>query len=321
MHLQQIILICAALTLAVPGFAQDPGVLQEVRTMRLAGQLEEALQLAADAAAATDDHDLGFELYLELARIHDRTGLHRNTRPVAESLANIELAAEIAAANPDNTKMSAEIELARADYHYRAEMTERQFPVAESHASNAIAMFAELGDHHGQAEAVHHLGLIEMQRGNLESARALFEESLEHDIAGGERVFFRGEYERHVGFVILLQGDREAAVPYFERSLAARREAGAIDASLFAAGTLASSLVELDRLDEARLVLLYAMNTGESVDTPVGRARVGLTLARLRVKEGDLPGARSAYALTIDFADSVDYSSVADTARRELDGI
>ena len=149
MRLQQLILIFAALSLAVAGFAQDPGVLQEVRAMRLAGQLEEALQLAADTAASTDDQDLEFELFLELARIHDRHGLHRNTRPVAESLANIELAAEIAAANPDDTKKSAEIELARADYHYRAEMTERQFPVAEFHASNAIAMFADLGDHHG----------------------------------------------------------------------------------------------------------------------------------------------------------------------------
>lgn len=294
----------------------DP--VEEVRTLRLAGHLDEAHQLATGTATSTRDQALRFQLFLELARIHDRYGLHRNTRPVTEALRMIEQAAEIAAQHPDNDRMQADIELAKADYYYRAEMIEREFPTAESHASNAIEMFAELGDHHGRAEAVHRMGLIEMQRGSLESARELFEESLEHDIAGGERVFFRGEYERHVGFVILMQGDREAAVPYFERSLAARQEAGAIDASLFAAGTLAASLVELGRLDDARPVLFYATDVGEAVDSPVGRARVGLTLARLRVKEGNIPGARSAYEMTIGLAESVDYTSVAATARSEL---
>ena len=299
--------------------AQDQ--ITQVKSMRLAGQLDDARALAESIIADDADTRLRFESHLELARIHDRIGLHRNTRPVAESLAHVELAGEIAAANPDDAIMQAEVELALADYYYRAEMADREFPLAELHARRAIDRFAASFHKHGQADAVHRLGLIEMQRRDLESARALFDESLEHDHDGGERVFFRGEYERHVGFVILLQGDREAAVPYFERSLKARQEAGAVDASLFAAGTLAASLVELGRLEEARLVLLYAMDVGEIVDSPVGRARVGLTLARFRVKEGDIPRARSAYEMTIGFAESVNYESVARAAHEEVNAL
>ena len=313
----QILLYLVLLAAAeVPG--QQSDTLAQVREMRLAGDLEQAQAVAVAALATSPETLERFELHLELARIHDRFGLHRNTRPVAESLAHVEQAAMIAIANAGNAYIQAATELANADYYYRAEMSEREFSVAEGHARNAIAAFQDLDDAHGAADAVHRLGLIEMQRRNLDSARDLFERSLQLDIEGGARVFFRGEYERHVGFVILLQGDTEAAVPYFERSLAARREAGAIDASLFAAGTLASALVELDRLDEARPVLLYAMNVGEQVDSPVGRARVGLTLARLRAKEGDVPRARSAYELTIALAESVGYRSVSETALSEL---
>jgi hypothetical protein len=89
-------------------------------------------------------------------------------------------------------------------------MREREFPIAEKHAQLAIDMFHEIGDRHGEAEAVHRLGLIEMQRGNMESAHELFDRSLEVDRAAGERTFFRGEYERHVGFVLMHRGDFNA---------------------------------------------------------------------------------------------------------------
>lgn len=259
------------------------------------------------------------KLHLEIAKIHDRVGLHQNTRPVAAALAHIDKAAK--AAKPGHRESEALIELARANYFYRSEMAEREFPEADRHAIRAIKLFHQLGDHHYEAEGVHKLGLIELQRGNLDRARELFEQSLLLDRQAGERKFFRGEYERHVGYVLLMQGDNENAIPYFKRSLEFRREVGAIDASQFAASTLASSLVNAGRLDEAWQFVAYAMMVAQRIDSPVGMAQIGLVQGRLHAKSGDKLAAQLAFEMTIDVAKSVAYSSMAEQVSKELDAL
>ena len=115
-----------------------------------------------------------------------------------------------------------------------------------------------------------------------------------------------------------MQGDNESAIPYFKRSLEFRREAGAIDASLFAASTLASSLANAGRLDEAWPVAAYAMMVAQRIDSPVGMARIGLIQARLHAKAGDKYAAHLAFEMTIDIAKSVAYASMAEQASKEL---
>jgi len=296
--------------------AQGDDLLSEVRSLRLSGQLAEAQVLAEEALSKSGTSFDSVRLHLEIARILDRVGLHRNTRPVPAALAHIDKAAD--AAEPGHRASAALIELARADYHYRAEMAGREFPIADRHARRAIEISKQIGDRRGEADAVHRLGLIEMQRGNLELARELFEQSLLLDREAGERVFFLGEYERHVGFVILMQGDNDNAIPYFERSLEARKEAGAVDASLFAASTLASSLLNASRLDEAWPAVAYATMVAHRIDSAVGIARTSLVQARLHAAAGDKHAARLAFEMTIDVAQSVAYASVAEQASREL---
>jgi tetratricopeptide (TPR) repeat protein len=296
--------------------AQGDDIIPQISSLRLSGQLAEAKLLAEESLSNSGTSFDRLRLHLELSRIHDRVGLHRNTRPVEAALTHINEAA--AAAEPGHPESEALIELARADYYYRAEMAERRFPTAISHAERAIELFGQMGDRPNEAEAVHKLGLIEMQSGNLARARELFEQSLILDQEGGERIFFRGEYERHVGFVLLLQGDNESAIPFFERSLERRKESGAVDASMFAAATLASSLVNADRLDEAWPVIAYGMMVAQKIDSPVGMARIGLVQARLHAKAGDNRAARLAYEMTISVAESVASTSMAEQARTEM---
>jgi len=130
------------------------------------------------------------------------------------------------------------------------------------------------------ADAVHLLGLMKFHRKKLDLAEALFEESLRLDILAGERVFFRGEYERHVGYIAYQRGDFESAVRHFERSLEARIEAGAIDASMFAAISLASVLIESGHPDEAKPHLDYALAIAQEMDSPVGLKRVNEAMER-----------------------------------------
>ena len=287
--LRCILLVVLGLTAACnakpPTIAAKCDLEQEI-TLRLRGELEEAQELLAVAIdAANVEPDCRIEQHLEMARVMDRTGLHQNTRPVVEALAHIQLAAELLDTAGENKR--AAVELAFADYYYRAEMREREFARSDEYARRAIKMFAANGDKFGQADAVHRLGLIEFQRGDLDTAEALFIESMRLDIAAGERMFFRGEYERHIGYVAYRRGDVEGAVKHFERSLQARRDAGAIDASLFAAVTLANALIELDRRDEAKPHLEYALEVAHRINSPTGLERVNNSVKKLAVTTSD----------------------------------
>jgi tetratricopeptide (TPR) repeat protein len=291
---------------------------EAIRRARLRGALDEARQMAERRLAEPELPPADrVALHLELARIHDRYGLHHNTRPVAAAMAHVEAAAREAGA--DAADLLAAIELARAEMMYRAEMDAREFPSASEHGRRAVELFQQLGDRHGEAEAVHRLGLVELQRRNLGEARLLFEESRELDIAGGERPFFQGEYERHIAFVELFEGDVAAAIPHLQRSLELRRQSGAIDASMFAANTLASALVTAGRAGEARQPLLYAMTVAESLASPVGRARNGLVAGRLYAALGDTAAAVLALEQVVRLADSLHAQSLGAAAEAALD--
>ena len=303
----RLIVIClASILLNVAAFAEQQTPLDKVRTLRLQGKLPAAKSLAEQQVERNfDNRHVAISFHLELARIHDRIGLHHNSRPVVAALAHIDTAASLVV--PTDIAALAEIELARADYYYRAEMSEREFPRASQYAHGAITQFQNIGDQHGEADATHRLGLILMQRGDLQDAKALFEQSMALDRAAGARVFFSGEYERHVGFVHLLNGDLVTAIPYFERSLAARIEAGAIDASMFAAASLASALIGVERFEEAKPHLLYAMTIAEQIGSPVGKARAAAALGQVYEQEGDRNGAREAFETALRNAEIVGY--------------
>ncbi len=307
-----LIAVCASLVLTLPAAAREtPAVtLDQVRDLRLEGALTEAIEQAERGLAHPRlKPDGRVALHLELARIHDRIGLHRNSRPVAAALRHIEAAEAAAKANggdQPSTSVRAAITLARADYHYRARDYEQATPLADA----AIRLFQQAGAAHGEADAVHKLGLIHFQRGDYARARELFDRSLELDREGGERLVFCGDYQRHVGFIHLRQDDTAAAIPYFERSLACRRAAGATDASLFAANTLASALIDAGRVEEARTHLIYAMMVAEKIDSPSGKARTGLVLGRMYDRENDPEAARDAYEMTLRIAQSINLGSI-----------
>jgi tetratricopeptide (TPR) repeat protein len=312
------VVICwVFILLNVASFAEQQGPLSEVKMLRLQGNLPEAQSLAEQRLEQNiDDRHLAISFHLELARIHDRIGLHHNTRPVVAALAHIDTAASLVT-RVDQAAL-AEIELARADYFYRAEMSAREFPRASQYAQSAITQFRNIEDQHGEADATHRLGLIHMQRGDLQKAKALFEQSKVLDSVAGERVFFSGEYERHVGYVYLLGGDIETAIPYFENSLAARIDAGAIDASLFAAATLASALVGVERFEEAKPHLLYALTIAEQIGSPVGRTRAAATLGQVYEQEGDLDAAREAFETALSNAENVGFEGTVEQMKAAL---
>ena len=159
-----------------------------------------------------------------------------------------------------------------ARYFYRAEMPDREFEIAKKYVTRALDAYKALGDLYGQAEAVHLQGLIEMQRGNYEGAGVLFDESLRLDELAGARVFFRGEYERHMGFVLYFEGKLEESLLYFRRSVEARKTAGATDPLVFAKITLASVLNQLGNDHEALPTAKDAMTSARKIGSANARA-------------------------------------------------
>lgn len=294
--------------------AQETDPLRRIRELRLAGDLAQARESAEQRLAGDSlNTSLIVHLRLELARIHDRIGLHKNTRPVAAAMEQVKAAA--AAVRKPDPRLDTAIELATAEYLYRAELGKREFPDATASARRAVAAYQRLGDRHGEAEAVHLLGLISLQRGDLKAARRVFDRSLALDSAAGARAEFQGEYERHIGFVALFAGDTARAIPHLERSLALRRQVGAIDASLFAATALAGALVDQGRLEAARPHVLYAMTVAARLDSPYGLAQVALIVGRLHRRAGEPDAARIAFETALKAAESIGAQGLARAAK------
>ncbi len=61
--------------------AQADDYLSQVSSLRLAGQLVEAQELAEESLSKSPTPFDAVRLHLEIAKIHDRVGLHQNTRP------------------------------------------------------------------------------------------------------------------------------------------------------------------------------------------------------------------------------------------------
>ena len=182
----RLLVIClASILLNVASFAEQQGTLSKVKILRLQGNLPDAQSLAEQQLEQNvADRHLAISFHLELARIHDRIGLHHNTRPVLAALAHIDMAASLV--TRVDTAALAEIELARADYFYRAEMSAREFPRSIQYAHSAITQFQNIADQQGEADATHRLGLIYMQRGDLRKAMELFEKALHVRVQGIE---------------------------------------------------------------------------------------------------------------------------------------
>jgi pimeloyl-ACP methyl ester carboxylesterase len=253
---------------------------ENVRRLRLEGQLDKAAATALDYIGSNDSSvDQKHQMRLELATIYDRQSLHDGTRPSEMALGELRLIESKAAVL--SAEVLAGLNYGFARYFYRAEMPDREFEIAKKYVTRALDAYKALGDLYGQAEAVHLQGLIEMQRGNYEGAGVLFDESLRLDELAGARVFFRGEYERHMGFVLYFEGKLEESLLYFRRSVEARKTAGATDPLVFAKITLASVLNQLGNDHEALPTAKDAMTSARKIGSKVAQMRAQTIIDRI----------------------------------------
>lgn len=317
------IIMVLALVIATPTYAENcksyATQLEHIEQTYNLGYLEEAKKSALTALACAEITTLQkVQLHLKLSTIYDRIGLHQNTRPVAESFDHVETAAKLAAGLSPVDR--ARVSLVQAEYYYRAEMAERQFTEAERHGQIALVAFTEAKDIVGQADAVHTLGLIYFQRREMEKARIWFNRSLVLERgSGAPRPVMLADYGRHVGFIYLLSGNRTAAIPYFEQSFADRVRGGLKDPAMFAAITLASTLTDLGRLDEASVPLEYALKAAEEMASPGGMVRAQLVAGKFHSAQNNQQKSIKAYEKAYEIALKIGLSSSAKRAQENLE--
>lgn len=292
----------------------------QIATLRLEGKLEEA-RIAAETELLTENLAPRTEiaLRLELAKIHDRIGLHTNTRPVKAALAEIVRADSLAVSLDPQARGS--VAAAYANYHYRAEAADRVYTRATEHVNQAIALLREAGDWRRLSEAVHLRGLIHMQKRELDLARERFEESRELDESAGVSKWFLGEYYRHVAFIYYFADDWKAALPHFEKSLQFRKEAGAIDASLFAAISVGTAQIRNGQPEQAGPYLDYAIEIADKIGSPVGTALASFARGEMHERLKHLEKARTSYEMARGAAVSVQYESLEKRAEAAMESI
>jgi tetratricopeptide (TPR) repeat protein len=292
----------------------NPETIVGIRNERITGSLAVAESETRRLLACQDLEDnYRLELRIELTKILDRVGLHYNTRPVVESLEILRQAGATVDAG-DNAGQAA-IELAMAEYFYRAEMSEREFPSATEHGRRAQVLFRELDDPVGETDAVHRLGLIELQKANHQEARKLFDRSLELSREGPYRPIFLSDYHRHVGFIDRAEGDHEAAIQHFEMSLKYRNEAGSRDYGLFARTMLGTALIDDGRPAEARAYLEQALEIAYDLPSPVGELRATYALGNLHEALGEKNEALRRYRRADELATKLGVATVQRAAR------
>lgn len=296
---------------------------REVEQLRRAGCLEDAIGrlrefLSTPSRAPAEE----FAVRIVMARLLDRHGLHHGTRPTPAARAQLDSARWVAGHGPA-AEQTAALELALAEHWYGDGLANGDFTVSLDHAERARRRFREIGDAHGEAEAVHRLGLIAFQQQQAERAASLLELADSLDRSVGTRVEFQADLVRHVGFLHQVRGDSMAALQAFRGSLELRRFDGTIDGVMFAALTLASWELRLGHVAAARKAILPAIAIAERLRSPVGTIRAYQLLGELLEHDGDRPAAAAAYGVALDAAVAIDHAAGrrrAEVALRRVDG-
>jgi len=280
-----------------------------ITKVHLKGELSKAVDLSNDVLQCSNiSAEEQIEIHLMLATIYDRMGLHKNSRPHPQNL--IEIKTALSLANKYGIKSLAQINFSYAEYHYRAEMPERLFIKAQTYALTALKGFKKSNDLYGESDANHILGLIHLQKNDFAQSRIYFDLSLEiENMSKAPRPRILADYQRHIGFIHLRIGEIENALPYFVRSFNIRRDSGIEDAALFAAHSLASTLVDLGRTTEAYRPINYALKMAKKLNSLYGTMISLSVLAKIYEQSGNFESAKETYKASLATAKNLNHRS------------
>ena len=258
------------------------GALALVKLLQRSRARVKEAQATLDAARAAP-HDPSFDARIDLAEANLESLVGDNAR---------EMEAAIRAASKADARGDATT-LAWARYrHAEALLISNQYREADTQAAQAVASFRAIGDAEGLTRSLLYRGAIATERGDLDAARAIFDDTLAAARASGIRGLEGTALMALAGFQERQQ-DFEAALASIESSVSISRELGSsrtLGPGLKNEGTV---LIDLGRLDRAREVLTEALALRRASGEKLGIGESQIELARAMRLSGDTAGAEA----------------------------
>ena len=161
--------------------------------------------------------------------------------------------------------------------------------------TEALAIWQEVGDERGMAEALFGLGNAAVLRGDEATARARYEASLALSRRVGDEARTAMTLQ-HLEEVLSRRGEHAAARGGLEEGLAIRRRLGDLHGTAWTLWFLGNLLYRRGEFDAARPVLEEGVALQRQTRSGWGTAQALRLLGTVRLAQGDAAGARTLYA-------------------------
>lgn len=280
-HLLSLI-FCLLLGCALPALAQDSyarTLLEEARQQREMGQTAQATRLAEQALSLAKDSasqsDKGRAL-LELAEIARERG------DIDASVEQLNHAQQVLEQTQDLQAQAKVINAKAANLR-----TQGQHPQALTLSQEALELYKGIGDEKGMADAYTAIGVSLEWQGAWQEALLAYNSALEiarkyNDIVGLATAFYNiGEIHRDLG-------DKSTALTYFQDALRLDIDSGQPKNIAYSHTKVATVLMELGRLDEARQQVKEAQQLFRQIEAERDSLWATLVQARIEFTAGNL---------------------------------
>jgi putative nucleotidyltransferase with HDIG domain len=173
----------------------------------------------------------------------------------------------------------------------RTYLHDANYEAAIDCASAALAVAEQAGDEPGRGHAINILAIIEWKQGHLDVAEQLYLLARESAHRSGE-TRLAAMTASNLGVIANVRGEERKAREYYESSLAHARTAGRADQAIIALGNLGQLDTQSGRLALADRHLGEARELSTVIGDRTTLVAIELHIAKLRIKQGDLAGAR-----------------------------
>jgi tetratricopeptide (TPR) repeat protein len=273
-------LVCLVLLAAchAPRFDRAT-VLAKSQELRLAARWDEALRIVRPGETASRADRAA--LLVEQATIEREIGTYRDRRRTADAKRTLQTAAPLV---DEPLTRAALLEAEGWILYGSAFRNEATFDDAMPRFQEALALRRAAGDRVGTVRSLFPIGLVHQFAGRLPEARRAFEEG--HALASEQQLLVElGYFERHLAGLDDDAGEPTRAKEGFRRSLELRERAGHQWGVVFAELALADVEAKLGEKAAARARLGRALELAQTLDLPVGSARV--LESRAELETGD----------------------------------
>lgn len=173
----------------------------------------------------------------------------------------------------------------------RTFLHDAEYAAAWDSASAALAIAEQADSDVARGHAINILAIIEWKQGRLEEAERLYLRArADADRSGESRL--AAMIACNLGIIANVRGEEQQARIYYESSLAHARMAGRADLAINALANLGQLHTQSGRLGDAERNLAEARGLGSVIGDRDRLVTIELQIAKLRIRQGDLRGAR-----------------------------